>query len=98
MQMSKPYPSNLLWIQSSWLEQANRWIDNELYQHGIQRLGAIAQPHIRHWSTVLRVPTSEGDIYFKAVIPNLAYEAALTQALYKLCLMTLEQSLTATTY
>ncbi|NJR31383.1 hypothetical protein HC762_01220 [bacterium] len=81
MQMNKPHPSRMLWIQPSWLEQAHRWIDDKLDQHGIERQGAIAQPHIRHWSTILRVPTSAGDIYFKAVISDLAYEAALTQTL-----------------
>lgn len=47
----------------------------------IKRIGSIEQPHIRHWSTVLRIPTIIGNIYFKAVIPNLAYEAVLTQTL-----------------
>lgn len=75
------YSSDLLWTQSIWLEQVNCWIDQALHQHGIKRIGSIVQPHIRRWSTVLRVPTSAGDIYFKAVIPDLAYEASLTQTL-----------------
>lgn len=76
------HPSHLLWVQPFWLEQAGQWIDDVLHRHGIDRIGAIAQPHIRHWSTVLRIPTPAGDFYFKAVIPDLAYEAALTQALF----------------
>ncbi len=75
------HPSNLLWIQQTWLEQASCWIDHQLHRQGIKRIGLLEQPHIRHWSTVLRVPTSNGNIYFKAVIPDLAYEAALTQNL-----------------
>jgi hypothetical protein len=63
------------------LEQATRWIEQELHRQGIKRIGSIEQPHIRHWSTVLRIPTSIGNIFFKAVIPNLAYEAVLTQTL-----------------
>ena len=74
-------PSSLLWVQPTWLEQASSWIDRELYRQGSKRIGLIEQPHIRHWSTVLRVPTSIGDIYFKAVVPELAYESALTQTL-----------------
>ena len=34
---------------------------------------------LRPWSTVLRVPTSAGDHYFKATSPLLAHEPALTQ-------------------
>lgn len=79
--MSNISSSNLLWVQPFWIEQANRWIEDELHRHGREPIGAIAQPHIRHWSTVLRIPTTTGDIYFKAVIPDLAYEAALTQTL-----------------
>ena len=74
-------PSNLLWIQTIWLEKASSWIENELRRQGIQRMGPIEQPHIRPWSTVLRIPTNLGDIYFKAVVPELAYESALTQTL-----------------
>lgn len=75
------HPSNLLWVEPTWLEQATHWIERELHRQGIKRIGSIEQPHIRHWSTVLRVPTIIGNIYFKAVIPNLAYEALLTQTL-----------------
>lgn len=75
------HPSNLLWVEPTWLEQATHWIERELHRQGIKRIGSIEQPHIRHWSTVLRVPTIIGNIYFKAVIPNLAYEAGLTQTL-----------------
>jgi hypothetical protein len=50
------HPSNLLWVQPTWLEQATHWIERELHRQGIKRIGSIEQPHIRHWSTVLRVP------------------------------------------
>ncbi len=74
--------SHLLWVQPFWLEQVSQWIDHTLDQQGIKRVGAIAQPRIRAWSTVLQIPTHIGDLYFKAVIPDLAYEAALAQALF----------------
>jgi Phosphotransferase enzyme family len=73
--------TNIIWMQPAWFEKASCWIDNELYRQGIKRTGSIKQPHIRHWSTVLQIPTSIGNIYFKAVIPELAYESALTQTL-----------------
>jgi hypothetical protein len=71
----------LLWTQQSWLAQASSWIDRELYQQDIKQIGSIKQLRVRHWSTVLQVPTSVGSIYFKAVVSDLAYEAALTQVL-----------------
>ena len=30
--------------------------------------GEIEQPHVRSWSTVLRVPTGEGEVFFKAAL------------------------------
>jgi hypothetical protein len=43
--------------------------------------GPIEQAHVRHWSIVLRVPTGDGDLYFKATAPDFAQEPALTEAL-----------------
>jgi tRNA A-37 threonylcarbamoyl transferase component Bud32 len=77
------HSSHLLWVQPFWLEQASQWIDHTLDQQGIKRVGAIAQPRIRAWSTILQIPTQIGDLYFKAVISDLAYEAALTKALFR---------------
>ena len=69
----------LPWTQPGWREQAGAWIHAELERRGILVVGAIEQPHVRPWSTVLRVPTSAGDHYFKATSPLLAHEPALTQ-------------------
>lgn len=77
------HSSHILWVQPFWLEQASQWIDHTLHQQEIKRVEAIAQPRIRAWSTILQIPTQVGDLYFKAVIPDLAYEAALTQALFR---------------
>jgi hypothetical protein len=71
----------LLWTQPEWFAQASAWIHLQLEQQGIQAHGSIEQPHARPWSTVLRVPTSVGDLYFKATAPMLAHEPALTEAL-----------------
>jgi hypothetical protein len=69
----------LPWTQPGWREQASAWIHAELGRRGVGVVGAIEQPHLRPWSTVLRVPTSAGDHYFKATSPLLAHEPALTQ-------------------
>jgi hypothetical protein len=69
----------LPWAQPGWSEQAGAWIQAQLAQRGVSIVGVIEQPHLRPWSTVLRVPTSAGDHYFKATSPQLAHEPALTQ-------------------
>ncbi|MBI3459947.1 hypothetical protein HY009_03340 [Candidatus Acetothermia bacterium] len=63
--------SQLPWTQPSWLEEAHYWIHTQLERQGIRVNGLIEQPHVRPWSTVLRVPTTEGNIYFKATMPAL---------------------------
>lgn len=71
------------WLKPDWLAEANSWIDLQLERRGIRVSGPIEQPHLRPCSTVLRVPTSAGDLYFKAAAPVLAHEPALTQALFR---------------
>lgn len=69
------------WTQPGWFDVARAWIDTELARLGFRLSGQIEQPHIRPWSTVLRVPTNIGVLYFKATSPATSYEPTLTQAL-----------------
>jgi Phosphotransferase enzyme family len=69
------------WTQPGWFERANAWVHAELERHGIAVSGPIEQPHSYPWSTVLRVPTGIGDIFFKAVSPMHPHEPALIGAL-----------------
>ena len=69
------------WSQPGWLKEARAWIQEKLEAQGLSLSGAIEQPHIRPWSTVLRVPTPSGDVYFKATLPRLKHEVAVTAAL-----------------
>jgi hypothetical protein len=39
--------------------------------------GEIEQPHVRWWSTVLRVPTADGVVWFKACHPSHGFEPSL---------------------
>ncbi len=48
---------------------------------GIRVTGAIEQPHLYPWSTVLRVPTSQGLVYAKATMAGFDHEPRLTAAL-----------------
>ena len=71
----------LPWAQPDWFERASAWVEAELERHGIAVSGPIEQQHSRPWSTVLRVPTGEGVIFFKAVSPADPHEPALIEAL-----------------
>ena len=65
------------WEDPAWLAQAREWIEDELARLGLRRTGGIEQPHVYPWSTVLRVPTDGGPVWFKANTESLRYEAAL---------------------
>ena len=74
-------PQQLLWEQPNWRKQARDWIVTETSGRDIEITGAIKQSHISPWSTVMRVPTRDGTLFFKASAEDVAPEAALTQAL-----------------
>jgi hypothetical protein len=60
---------------------ANRWIQTQVDALGLAITGAIEQPHLQPWSTVLRIPTTDGDLYFKASAPVQAFEVPLLAVL-----------------
>lgn len=60
---------------------ASRWIHARVAELGLAITGRIEQPHLQPWSTVLRVPTTEGDLYFKASAPVQAFEVPLLAVL-----------------
>jgi hypothetical protein len=69
------------WTDPSWLAEAYDWIHARVARLGAAVLGPIEQPHVRPWSTVLRVPTARGSLWFKANMPALAHEAAVVSVL-----------------
>lgn len=69
------------WHDLAWQAEAHAWIRATLAQHGHQLTGAITQPHLRPWSTVLHAPTDAGSYYFKALLPTLSHELPLTVAI-----------------
>jgi hypothetical protein len=71
--------AELPWTRPEWLAEATAWI-----RARVDLTGEIEQPHVRWWSTVLRVPTGDGDLFFKAVAPIHRFEAALTARLAEL--------------
>ena len=47
-----------VWTGPQWLAEAHAWIQEQLEALDVRPTGAIEQPHLRPWSTVMRVPTS----------------------------------------
>lgn len=73
--------SQLMWQNSDWKKGAHEWIRSQAERNSIQLRGEIEQPHMYHWSTVMRVPSNEGALFFKASAPETVHEIALTQKL-----------------
>jgi hypothetical protein len=69
------------WTDAAWVAEAHEWIRNRLGARGMVIVGSIAQEHVRPWATVMRVPTGEGDVFFKANATELRYETALVRRL-----------------
>jgi hypothetical protein len=69
--------SETAWTDPDWLATAHGWIDERVGALGRHRTGAIEQPHVRSWGTVLRVPTDDGTLWFKATGSALRHEAAV---------------------
>jgi hypothetical protein len=69
------------WEEPGFVARAHRWIDDRLAGLGLSRTGPVEQPHVYDWSTVMRVPTSGGTVWFKANAEPLAFEAALVARL-----------------
>jgi hypothetical protein len=71
----------LLWQDPAWQKQAHDWIRTETARQSIRITSEIEQPHMYPWSTVLRVPSNGGTLFFKATAAETVYESALTQML-----------------
>jgi len=72
--------ARLPWTEAGWFTEAVAWIDAQLRAHGLDASGPVEQ--VRSWflSAILRVPTTVGDLYFKAAPPLYAHEPTVTQA------------------
>ncbi|MBK7455853.1 MAG: hypothetical protein IPJ46_19685 [Anaerolineales bacterium] len=73
--------SILKWEDPNWQKQAHEWIRTQAERQSIQITGEIEQPHMYPWSTVMRIPTNEGTIFYKATAVETVYESALTEKL-----------------
>jgi hypothetical protein len=69
----------LPWTEPGWFGEAEAWI-----RERASVTGALDQFHVHWWSTVIRVPTQDEDLYFKAVATGFMFEPALTARLFEL--------------
>jgi len=70
-----------MWATPEWRAEIESWIVERLAERGVRVTGAIEQPHLYPWSTVLRVPASAGLVYCKATLSSFGHEPRLTAAL-----------------
>ena len=74
------------WTEPTWLEGALGWADDALGRVGARRTAWTA-PHVRPWSSVLRLATdTAGVVWLKANGDGTRHEAALLGALAELAL------------
>jgi len=71
----------LPWHDPIWQRKVHEWIYAETKRQSIQITGEIEQPHVYAWSTVMRVPSSEDTLFFKATTAETVCEIALTKML-----------------
>jgi hypothetical protein len=69
------------WYNAGWQAVADAWFIQQAQAAGFAPYGPVAP--VRAWqrSAVLRLPTSDGDLYFKAVPPIFAHEQRLNRYL-----------------
>ncbi len=69
------------WRDDDWLAEVHTWVDARLADAGLQRAGEAEQTHVTLWSTVIRIPTDRGDVWFKANDEALRHESGVVELL-----------------
>ena len=67
------------WLDPAWRAEALAWVEATLAGLGRSVVGEVEHPHVRPWSTAMRVPTSGGVVWFKASGPGPAHEGPLLE-------------------
>lgn len=68
------------WLDPVWRDGAFDWAEARLADLGRRVSRPVEQPHLRPWSTAMRIPTDGGTAWFKASGPGSAYEGPLLLA------------------
>ena len=53
-------------------ERTSQLLDGRLAERGLAADGPKEQVHVRPWATAIRIPTTDGAVWFKASVPALA--------------------------
>ena len=69
------------WRDDDWLAGAHAWVDTQLADAGLRRAGEAEQNHVTLWSTVIRIPTDGGDVWFKANDDAMRHESGVVELL-----------------
>jgi hypothetical protein len=65
------------WAKAGWVDEAGGWIQVQLEQLHIQVLGPMVQERSWALSCIMRIETSIGAVYFKAVPPFMTQESVV---------------------
>lgn len=71
------------WLDPGWQSSALAWADSVLADEGLTRLD-WSHPHVRAWSTVLRIETERGPMWLKAPGDGARFEIPLLALLAEL--------------
>jgi hypothetical protein len=69
------------WRDEAWLAEVHAWVDQHLETAGLARAGEAEQRHVTLWSTVIRIPTTGGDVWFKANDASMRHESRVVELL-----------------
>ena len=72
-----PPGNRVPWARPGWFRQCVVWIEGQLIGNGVNRTGPIEQIQTRQRGCVMRIPTDQGYVYFKASPEFFSQEAPL---------------------
>lgn len=72
------------WCSAAWYEDVNDWIADVTAKNSLRVVGEVSEVKATDLSLVLRIPTDQGDVYFKATTGASSYEAKLSLYLQNL--------------
>ena len=74
-------PAAAAGVKHHYVRPVHNGVQEWLASHGVAPVAPVETIHARPWSTVLRVPTSDGDLFLKQEQPLQEFEVELTAAL-----------------
>lgn len=74
-------PNVRAWSDEAFLAEVTSWAERAATGCGIALTGEVEQPHLRPWSSTVRVGAESGDLWFKVNGCGTRHEAALLGAL-----------------